>query len=141
MLIIEHVDLQNHLPEDLNYLNRLFGFMGPRNILKPIVELGFKEALQTVESSSEILAEGDDQFSIWNNLEGVQTKLADLIRFHRLPQFQGNAVGGDENIMDAIRFYESQLVNRIGRDSLKSAMEKIENMNIHKYYMKEWRSE
>jgi hypothetical protein len=41
LLIIEYAALQRLLPQESKYLSNLLGFMGPKNVLMPLVKLKF----------------------------------------------------------------------------------------------------
>jgi hypothetical protein len=140
--MIKHEVLRKSLPKHQKYLSRVFGFVGPENVLEPWLQAALEEKIQS----------GEFQFfrnpaGFLSELKLIQTDLADLARFHRNSPIvhiktHPEPSGLDQKAISKIVKHEYQLIKLFGgRDKLKRALDNLEDMNFHKIFMQELKSE
>jgi hypothetical protein len=133
------------LPEDQKYLANLFGVMGPGKVLKSWFQEAFKESneLNLLEKGDSISQEEKFVSRLDQIEEGLlelsQVKYGEYIR--KLDKKSQTEIIGTL-IKEKIELPELQLMEMFGgRDKLQRELEIITNMDFHKQFMMELKSE
>lgn len=140
VLLNDQTRIKLYLPEDQEYLVRLIGFLGPKNVLAPMVH----DAIQRSHLMGEAKWLSENPKDFIPKLEGIQKELGKLIAFNQeieLKAAKGTPMSlkdePDPKIMATIKKIENQLIEDLGgREKLKIALDDIESWDIHKGLMK-----
>ncbi|PLW10482.1 hypothetical protein PCANC_07101 [Puccinia coronata f. sp. avenae] len=122
--------------KDQKYLSRIFGIMGPKNILEPWVKLAFKPKTRCRRLVSKV----PGRYNFFWQLKRIQMDFAMVARLERLRGFS-KATQDDEMIYKAlqrkIRKREFKMAKYCGgHHELRIALDIIEDMDLHKTFMR-----
>ncbi|PLW22581.1 hypothetical protein PCASD_14025 [Puccinia coronata f. sp. avenae] len=134
--------LEHSLPQKVKYLMNTHGLMGPRDVLKPLVELGFRKYLETEEVFSHFNFESSVSLFL-KEVEKLNDNLAKLAKFNQLEQPSNMKpdlpiLQDIETILRPISLCEGRL-NFAFENRLERVIEMIKNMDLYRKYMQELR--
>jgi hypothetical protein len=127
--------IQSYLPKDQKYLSKLLGFFGPDNVFLPHIKDAIKK--RYYPGNFRLVPEPQDSFL--QGLEGIQTKLSELITFKQdteLAKAKQLNFPRHPDTTELLRLEESFAAKFGGRDKVKGALKKIKNWDLYKSLMK-----
>ncbi|PLW58548.1 hypothetical protein PCANC_00180 [Puccinia coronata f. sp. avenae] len=138
MLTKDQICIKSYLSAEQEYLTRLIGLFGPKNVLSPYVE----EDLKTEQSRTMFPLIYYQPTSFFQQVEAIQKELEKLVGLNQDPEFAKLMPSYFqillESSLEAIGRLERELIYKFGkREAIIVVFEYIEKLDIHQGFMRE----